>query len=408
MFSRILVHFLAFLNLKRATAQYATAPKFEDGFTLKITIIPSHFFLWNVTENPQVPINNDEVSGYFNQMIGNISESSRANFKYELYLPSGFGKDCTPRAQNANQAYNSTYRTQYNCGANDVTDPDVPPQYRTDVYWALYYITNDRLLTNRFTIPYIPPAEGALTMYGTATGIQTFDDLIAKQAQNEAKPACVGQGAAYVVYLRSAFPNLEMVEVSNTDSGFYDALVEDKCDVMINAYPTACDFVGTRYVKNQCQVNSKPVGIIGDSLGYGLNPFSIGVSYNLTINVTDTINYWLFALMQCAPGDQGGECPSSTGGSLYEAYEEYWPYTGDGSMCGYVNGVPSSDSSDNDDDDCFDSATLIGSIFGVGIFCSLTASFIAYTLHSRQKQSLLQYIRSNPSNPTQSPLGGLT
>lgn len=380
-------------------------PRFSDGTTLKITIIPSHFFLWNVSATPDTPISADQVSGYFNEMVGNVSKSSRANFNYELYLPSGFGKHCSPQLTlaQASQAYSSKYRTQYNCGADDVTDPDVPAQYRTDIYWALYYITNPRLLTNRFTIPYIPPSQGALTMYGTAKGIQTFDDLIAQQTAGTVKPACVGQGAAYVTYLESALPNLQMVEVPNTDSGFYDALVDGTCDVMVNAYPTASDFVGTRYVNNQCQVGSDPIGIIGDSLGYGLNPFSIGVSYNLTVNVTDIIDYWLFSLMQCAPGDSTGECPASTGGSLYQSYEEYWPYTGDGSMCGYVNG-PSPSSGNDDDKNCYNAGTLAGSIIGVSVFCSLAVFGIVYYFHFYKTQALLQYIRSNGGNPTQSPM----
>ena len=382
-------------------------PRFSDGTTLNITIIPSHFFLWNVSANPGIPIGANEVSGYFNEMVGNVSKSSRANFDYQLYLPSGFGKHCSPQLNypaDKDQAYSSVYRTQYNCGADDVTDPNVPAEYRTHIYWALYYITNPRLLTNRFTIPYIPPSQGALTMYGTAKGIQTFDDLIAQQAAGTVGPACVGQGAAYVTYLQSALSDLQMEEVPNTDSGFYNALLDGKCTVMINAYPTASDFVGTRYVNNQCQVGSDPIGIIGDSLGYGLNPFSIGVSYNLTVNVTDIIDYWLFSLMQCAPGDSSGECPASTGGSLYQSYEEYWPYTGDGSMCGYVNG-PSSSNGNDDNTSCYNAGTLAGSIIGVSVFCSMVVFGIGYYFHAHKTQALMQYIRSN-NGDTQSPMAG--
>ena len=51
-------------------------PRFSDGTTLNITIIPSHFFLWNVSANPGIPIGANEVSGYFNEMVG-IKENNQ-------------------------------------------------------------------------------------------------------------------------------------------------------------------------------------------------------------------------------------------------------------------------------------------------------------------------------------------
>jgi hypothetical protein len=66
------------------------------------------------------------------------------------------------------------------------------------------------------------------------------------------------------------------------------------------------------------------------------------VKTSISSNVTDAISYWLDVLMDCAPENGGGDCPSSgIGGSLHESY---LGVVGTGDECGYVGNPDSSDS----------------------------------------------------------------
>lgn len=87
------------------------------------------------------------------------------------------------------------------------------------MYWSLYYISPSRQLRNQFTLPYKPPANGALTMYGIGEGVKDFQDLIAQQGEGTQGPVCLGTNTAYGNYLRAAFPELKYVGIPNTDAG---------------------------------------------------------------------------------------------------------------------------------------------------------------------------------------------
>jgi hypothetical protein len=178
---------------------------------------------------------------------------------------------------------------------------------------------------------------------GTATGIKDFDDLVAQQQDGKQGPACVGENTAYAEYLKIAFPSIKLVGVVSSDEGYNDALRDGTCDVCINDSPIATVFVAERFAKGECNVDGKPIGIIGSSLGFGPSQYAVGVKTSISRDVTNAISYWLDVLMACAPANDDGECPSSgIGGSLHESYVGI---VGTGDECGYVGNPESSDSS---------------------------------------------------------------
>jgi len=177
-------------------------------------------------------------SGYCIEILEAISRPDRADFRYELLTSSGHAEKCVPRLETntttstsdgGSVPYSDTYYSQYNCGQGDVTDLPRSDDTSTDMYLSLYSVTPSRFLENQFTIPFSPPTRGTLTMYGTATGIGNFDDLIAKQEANKQGPACVKVSAAYVDWLRVTYPTLQVKEVP--PSGLYDAFDDGTCDV---------------------------------------------------------------------------------------------------------------------------------------------------------------------------------
>ena len=84
--------------------------------------------------------------------------SSKAGFTYTLSSPMGQGPNC--KHSEDPSATSSQYAVQYNCGSDDVTAG------RTDMYWALYYITPGRLETNLMTVPFMSDVGVTLTATG--------------------------------------------------------------------------------------------------------------------------------------------------------------------------------------------------------------------------------------------------
>ena len=276
---------------------------------------------------------------------------------YEIYsdlvMPSGMGSSCSPQLDPTDTAnmYSSTYRSQFSklllfddmscykkcstktinqffycnschnqidCGQEDVFED------RSDMYWSFYYITPFRQLRNAFSIPFKPPIHGALTMYGIGgDGIEDIQDLIAKQKEEKQGPVCLGQGTAYAIYLKAAFPELKYVDVDNTDEGALQGIKDGNCTITINAYPYAMDFIANRYEAGECELNDQTFGLVGQPLGFGLSQAGVGISNSLPANVNLAISYWLNVLMTCAPGIQEDDCKTPSGLSLYEQYATY-------------------------------------------------------------------------------------
>jgi len=203
------------------------------------------------------------------------------------------------------------------CGQEDVFNGD------SDMYWSLYYITPFRQLRNAFSIPYKPPSNGALTMYGIGSGVSGFEDLVEQQKEGNQGPICLGESTAYGNYLKGAFPEMKYVEVPNTDEGALQGMKDGNCTITANAYPYALDFIANRYEAGECEIQNKSVGLIGQPLGFGLSQFGVGVSDSLPDEVVRAISYWLNTLMTCAPGVQEDDCETKSGKSLYEQYTAY-------------------------------------------------------------------------------------
>jgi len=271
----------------------------------------------------------------------------------------------------AQNTYSNTYRDQYNCGQNDVNEIRENDLYKTDMYWSLYLITPPRQLLNQFTIPYVPPVSGAITMYGTAVKIKDFEDFIAKQKEGLQGPACSFESTALSKYLRVAFPGIKLIDVQNNNVALYQALRDGICDVIINTYVYAEDFISERYDLGECIVNGMPIGIIGKSLPYGLSQFGVGIGRHILRNVTDTISFWMNILMTCAPGDVDGECPAEKGGSFAQMFSKYEVH--DPSVCGYDNNPPEPMNIDNR----FTKQEL-GKILGITSGCFVVFFIILY------------------------------
>jgi hypothetical protein len=109
------------------------------------------------------------------------------------------------------------------------------------MYLSSYYVSPSRQLANQFTIPYSPPTSGTSAMFGTATGIKNFDDLVAKQDAGTQGPVGVAIGQAYVSFLRSIYPTLQVIEMNpgNMDP-VYDALNDGTFDIFIQVREVFC------------------------------------------------------------------------------------------------------------------------------------------------------------------------
>jgi hypothetical protein len=152
----------------------------------------------------------------------------------------------------------------------------------------------------------------------------------------------VGENTAYAEYLKTAFPSMKLVGVPSSDEGYNEALRDGTCEVCINDSPIGTVFVAQRFADGDCNVDGKPIGIIGSPLGFGPSQYAVGVKTSISRNVTDAISYWIDVLMDCAPADDGGACSSSgIGGSLHESY---LGVVGTGDECGYESNPDSSDS----------------------------------------------------------------
>lgn len=164
-------------------------------------------------------------------MIETVSKA--ADFTYELYTPSGFGAGCPealdPANATADDAYPDSARSAYLCGQGDTLDPNVPDEYKTDMYWSMYFVTTGRQAEGKFSIPFKPPISG-LTMYGSATGVKDIIDLIDQQQSGHQGPACVGENTAYGNFLATSLPDLETVTITNTNEAAQAALRDGTCD----------------------------------------------------------------------------------------------------------------------------------------------------------------------------------
>jgi hypothetical protein len=213
-----------------------------------------HFRITLVEQSGYVNMHEDNstgalsFSGYLIDLLEALAIEDRANFTYDLLTPSGFGSKCTGRLDWTREegddsatalqkitehpgAYGETFRSQYKCGESDVNDRPLS-EYSTDLYLGQYYMTLDRIKANRFTVPYKPPGQGSLGMMGIATHIHDFDDLV---ANHSSRHICAMGGTAYIDTLRLTFPELNIQEITYGSDKVYNALLNDICDIVIDA-----------------------------------------------------------------------------------------------------------------------------------------------------------------------------
>ena len=373
-----------------------------SGYHFKITTVEYAGYVNIIEEEGQeevvvdgmvTNVTNLKYSGYLIDILKEISSPERANFTYELLPPSGYGSLCTPRLTVPQEeeeeeeeeedyhhdhhpnAYGKKYRQAFRCGESDMNDVPIS-SYTTDMFWGLYYITSERIMTNQLTIPYFPPSRGTLGMMGTPTHINTIADLVGKNYK-----VCAYDGTAYIETLRSSFPTLNVTgipmsaeenihlvfqeqqqlqqqeQVGDHDD---DLKVGALCDVVIDSYPFLLKNVLALAKKERSLSSSSeeespspssnsyctdsynnPIGVIGDPLDYGLNYFAFGVREDIPHEVVRTLNFWLQALMECYPDDPdttNGYCPNGKGSisRMYYARQEESSLGGTGLECGYV------------------------------------------------------------------------
>ena len=113
-----------------------------QGAHLDITTIHALGFMdMGYEQNELLPA--EQWRGFVVDQIKWIAQ--QANFTYTLHSPSGLGADCL---HNSAMDGLLPYAIQYNCGVNDVINLN-----RTDMYWAMYFVSVPRLQDAIFTQP---------------------------------------------------------------------------------------------------------------------------------------------------------------------------------------------------------------------------------------------------------------
>ena len=208
-------------------------------------------------------------SGYLIDILNELSREDRGNFTYTLLTPSGFGSGCNPRLEydmnsttaleDHPEAFHPRYRAQYKCAEADVNDRPLS-LYSTDFYWGVFYITTARLQSNKFTVPFSPPTDGTLAMMGTATYINSMEDLLENHYLT--KTICAFAETAYIETLRMSFPRVEFTGLMNSADSVYDALNTGKCDVLIGTKNEVAHLVKRFSEDGKCRANGGMVSTV--------------------------------------------------------------------------------------------------------------------------------------------------
>eukprot|EP00934_Nitzschia_sp_Nitz4_P008769 Nitzschia sp. Nitz4//scaffold15_size197535//78838//80549//NITZ4_001577-RA/size197535-processed-gene-0.247-mRNA-1//1//CDS//3329537712//8759//frame0 len=275
------------------------------GYHFKVTGLVQAGFL-------EVDAAGDEWSGYLFEMLDAVSK--KANFTYELRPPSGLGSRCEHSDGEVDPftTYGAEYRVQYQCGQSDVNDLNLRDTvFGSDMYLGLFYITPGRLSQNLFSTAFHPPATGAMTMYGTATGISSIEDLIEQQQQGLQKPICILRNTATTDFIQQSYPLLEVRDFVPTSSyDEYQSFADGDCEIHIADYPIATQFILDHYNEGNCMARGK---------------YAIGIRNDMPQEVVHAIDYWMTDLMTCVPEDPDCESFSELYGNL----------GGTGDECGY-------------------------------------------------------------------------
>ena len=240
-----------------------------SGYHLRITAIeqPDYFEIQQDWDGSYL------YSGYLVDILTALAREDRGNFTYELLTPSGYGEGCTPQLSRGISSINNTeafatteplsnksvydisYRTQFTCGEGDINDMslwDNGTGVVTDLLWGSYYITPERLLKQKFTVPFSPPTRVTLGMMGAVTHVRDLQDVADNHASDYAM--CAFAGTAYMVALETSFPQLNFRGITYTED-LHDVFTTGTCDIVVADYPSLTVMVRDFSQQNRCLVN---------------------------------------------------------------------------------------------------------------------------------------------------------
>lgn len=339
-------------------------PPTLDGPHFRFTIVENKGWS-DIRENEDGEM---EFSGYSVDIIRSVA--SRANFTFDMLPPSGHGALCEQDNSFITDAYDSRYRGKYLCGQGDVQDKELRnTTYASDFYQGMFYITPKRRLLNKFTTPFVPPSDGGLQLFGTATHIRNIDDLIRQQVAGKTRPVCLKANTAYADFVRISIPALDVVDANygvDAPEDFHRLLSEGNCDLLMIPKPIVTRAIKLLSEANFCQANGKPIGLVGDALDYGFTQFGIGVRKDMPTEVIDTIDYWMNHLMTCPPTED-------TCDSFSVLYAEV---TGNGNECGYEA---------SPQEDILGFWPIVGIVLGV-VICFLLLIVLIFSVYMRLLQ----------------------
>lgn len=244
-------------SLPMAAAQADGSIPQLNGQHFRITAVEEKGFLDVDTSPEGKPV----FSGFLIDMLTAVAKPERANFTYTLLPPSGYGEMCSPRLNASNPSarnteYSPEYRTQYNCGASDVNDRPLS-NFSTDMYLGMYYVSPYRQLRNQFTIPFVPPFTGTLAMFGTATGIPSFESLVEQQSEGLQPAACAPDGTALIQFVRDSFPGIQLKGFLGGEEDITKAFQDGTCEIYITDGPISTAFVLRRAQMDECSARGK-------------------------------------------------------------------------------------------------------------------------------------------------------
>ena len=240
---------LLLFQICHASSSQQLPPPQLNGAHFRITTVADNIGFVNADENDDGTI---AWSGYYTEILRAIARSDRANFTFELLRPSGYGSLCIPVANAETEPpYQSAYHPQYNCGQSDVTDLPMT-NYTTDFYFGMYFITPLRQRVSQFAMAFSPPLTGRNIMFGTATKLRDIQHLVEEQKAGKRKPVCMFRGHASIGFVKSAFPEIQIQEVTGIE-----AIRQGVCDVFISSYPGATSIVKQSFEMGRCHVDGK-------------------------------------------------------------------------------------------------------------------------------------------------------
>lgn len=249
------------VSCDRNSVSAESSPPELQGRHFRITAVEEGWFL-RITDRAGGGL---DFSGYLIDMLQAIAIPSRGNFTFELRTPSGLGTACNPqvsdKSANLDRMYAADYRTQYNCGANDVYEV-TNANASTDMYLGMFYVSTERQLVSRFTMPFAPPYKGTPAMVGTTTGVRDISELAERQSKGLEPPVCIGGSTALLDFVQNSFPSLTIQPFYGDEDDRYRVIRNGECPVHIMDAPLGAQFVLRRASEGNCLSEKEEVCLV--------------------------------------------------------------------------------------------------------------------------------------------------